>query len=235
MNANLSEIKRERKHLEQDAQMLANRIKLLQLEDEKTWKKIKETKRKARQFALVKQEQEEKMMIFREFKQERGRAISEKRSHCRAMREYQQKEKEDLKSALFRSKYEDAILIKHQRDSISKTKKSALEISGEENRIRKNVVKRDRQMGKMKIIEFQQKKNAIGREMYWQKIAENEKIKHEKIKELSAMEALEIQLIKKLENTQFLHEHANNELQNLLKSTGASMYPSISNKKHDLY
>lgn len=235
MNVNLSEIKRERKHLEQDAQMLANRIKLLQLEDEKTWKKIKETKRKARQFALVKQEQEEKMMIFREFKQERGRAISEKRSNCRAMREYHQKEKDDLKSALFRSKYEDAILIKHQRDSIAKTKQSAFETSREENRIRKNVVKRDRQMGKMKIIEFQQKKNAIGREMYWQKIAENEKIKNEKIKELSAMEALEIQLIKKLENTQILNEHANNELQNLLKSNGGSVYPSISNKKHDIY
>ena len=228
-NANLSEIKKERRHLEQDAQMLANRIKLLQLEDEKTWKKIQETKRKAKQFAQVRQEQENKLAIINEVKQERERAISEKRSSYRAMKEFQRREKDDLKSAIFRSKYEDAVMVKHQRESKIRNKQTAFDIISEENRMRKNAVEREKQIGKIKIMEFQQQKNFIGREMYLKKIEENERIKHEKIKQVSEMEMLEMELIKRLENTQTIHDYANRELQNMIRPTGNNQFRNVSN------
>ena len=41
--------KMDRKRAEEDAKILANRIALLKLEEQKTWKKIEETKNKARQ------------------------------------------------------------------------------------------------------------------------------------------------------------------------------------------
>ena len=226
-NPNLSEIKRERKHLEQDAQMLANRIKLLQLEDEKTWRKIQETKKKAKQLALVRQEQDNKLAIFHEIKQERERAISEKRNNYRAMKEFQRKERDDLKSAIFRSKYEDAILVKHQRESNIRNKQTAIDIISEENRMRNNSVKREKLIGKRKIMEFQQQKNFIGREMYLKKIEENERIKNEKIKQLSEMEMLEMQLIKRLENTKSIHDHANRELQSVIGSAGNKQFRNI--------
>ena len=228
-SANLSEIKKERRHLEQDAQMLANRIKLLQLEDEKTWKKIQETKRKAKQFAQVRQEQENKLAIINEVKQERERAISEKRSSYRAMKEFQRREKDDLKSAIFRSKYEDAVMVKHQRESNIRNKQTAFDIISEENRMRKNAVEREKQIGKIKIMEFQQQKNFIGREMYLKKIEENERIKHEKIKQVSEMEMLEMELIKRLENTQTIHDYANRELQNMIRPTGNNQFRNVSN------
>ena len=235
MQVNLTEIKRERKHLEQDAQLLANRIKLLQLEDEKTWKKIQETKRKAKQLSLVKQQQEEKSIMKNEIKQERERALSEKRSNYQRIREIQKKERDELRSALFHSKREEAVMIKNQRESNIRNKKVHHEIISEENKIRKNAVKKEKEIGKVRILEFQQRKNQMGREMYWQKVEENEKVKQEKMREVQEMEKLEMELIKKLENTQTLHAHANQQLENMMRSPGMSLiYSSMLHKnKYD--
>jgi hypothetical protein len=232
MSSNLSDIKRERKHLEQDAQLLANRIKLLQLEDEKIWKKIKETKKKAKQFSMIKQEQEEWAIIHNQQKVERERAISEKRNNYKILREMQKKEKNDLRSALFHFKQEEAFAVKYQRDSDIQSRRKNLDLIREENYQRRISVNNGKVLGKAKILQFKIKKNSIGREMYWKKIEEHEKVKQDKIKEVQEMERLEIELIKRLENTQSLHNHINDELENLIKSPGMnSIYSSMHYKK----
>ena len=75
----------------------------------------------------------------------------------------------------------------------------------------------------------------MGREMYWQKVEENEKVKQEKMREVQEMEKLEMELIKKLENTQTLHAHANQQLENMMRSPGMSLiYSSMLHKnKYD--
>ena len=45
----LIESKGARKRAEEDAKLLANRIKLLKQEEQKAWKKIEDTKKKAKQ------------------------------------------------------------------------------------------------------------------------------------------------------------------------------------------
>ena len=232
MDISLSEIKRERKHMEQDAQLLANRIKLLQLEDEKTWKKIEESKKKAKKLASLKQEQQEMLVLQNQIKQERERALSEKRSNYKTLRESQKKNKEELLSAIFWSKHDDALLFKRQRDLSRRTREYELSSQIEENKIKKITVKRDKQMGKAKIDEFHQKKNSVGREIYWKKIEENERIKKEKIKEVHEMEKLELELIKRLENTQTLHSHITNQIETFSKSPKMnSVYNSLIHKR----
>jgi len=54
-------IKQSRKQVEQDAQMLANRIAILKKEEENTWKKIDETRKRSKQVLKIKQNQEEKI------------------------------------------------------------------------------------------------------------------------------------------------------------------------------
>ena len=51
--------KMDRKRAEEDAKILANRIALLKLEEQKTWKKIEETKNKARQVIQQRKRNEE--------------------------------------------------------------------------------------------------------------------------------------------------------------------------------
>ena len=57
----LAGIKKARKQIEADAQILANRIALLKQEELKSWKKIEETKKKAREIYLLKKKNEERM------------------------------------------------------------------------------------------------------------------------------------------------------------------------------
>jgi hypothetical protein len=47
--------------IERDAQLLANRIALLKQEEMKTWKKIEETKKRAKEVNDLKRRNEEKM------------------------------------------------------------------------------------------------------------------------------------------------------------------------------
>ncbi len=58
---NLLSIQRARKQIESDAQLLANRIALLKQEELKSWKKIEETKKKAKEVYMLKKKNEERM------------------------------------------------------------------------------------------------------------------------------------------------------------------------------
>jgi hypothetical protein len=55
--------KKQRKDIERDAQLLANRIALLKQEEMKTWKKIEETKKRSNEVLTLKRKNEEKMQM----------------------------------------------------------------------------------------------------------------------------------------------------------------------------
>ena len=57
------EAKEGRRRAEQDAQILANRIALLKAEESKAWKKIEETKKKAKDIMQTRQRNQEAQMI----------------------------------------------------------------------------------------------------------------------------------------------------------------------------
>lgn len=229
---NLTEIKRERKHLQQDAQLLANRIKLLQLEDEKTWKKIQETKRKAKMFSKIKHEQQFHFIKQQEAKMERERAISEKRDTYKRMREIEKEERSRLRSAIFHSKQEEAYQVKNQRESNIRNIQDNMESLYRENKKKKQQVQTEKFRGRAKILDFIQKKSEVGREVYWKKIEENEKIKNEMVREVEGMEKLEMELLKRLQNTQVLKEHASKELETMMRSPGMnSIYSAMLSKK----
>lgn len=65
---NLAQLKKARKQIESDAQILANRIALLKQEEMKAWKKIEETKKKTREVMAIKQANDEKRfhVIFKQ-------------------------------------------------------------------------------------------------------------------------------------------------------------------------
>ena len=59
----LSEAKRQRKQLQQDSILLNNRIKLLQIEEQRTWKKIEEMKSRQRTMEEIRRKNEETAKI----------------------------------------------------------------------------------------------------------------------------------------------------------------------------
>jgi hypothetical protein len=54
-------MKKRRKEIEQDAQLLANRIALLKQEEMKTWKKIEEAKKRTGEIQTLKKRNEDKV------------------------------------------------------------------------------------------------------------------------------------------------------------------------------
>jgi hypothetical protein len=236
MNSNLSELKRERKHMEQDAQMLANRINFLQQEEEKTWRKIQETKRQAQRFSDIKQDQEQRLLRQYQAKAERERALSEKRSTYKFIRDKQKQERNDLKSAVFHSKQEEARFMKNQKQINERKIHVNFDLIHEENAKRRAAVSRDKVIGKVKISNFQEKKSSIGKNVYLQKMEENERMKLEKQKELENMEKLEFELIKRLQNTQVIKDQAVMELESMIRSPGMTkIYTSLQNQRKDSY
>ena len=60
-NKSLADVKKRRKDIDRDAQLLANRIALLKQEEMKTWKKIEETKKRTTDISGLKKGNEEKV------------------------------------------------------------------------------------------------------------------------------------------------------------------------------
>jgi hypothetical protein len=222
MKDGLSHLVRERKIVQQDAQMLSNRIKYLSQANEKTWKKVEETRRKAEKFSEVKQENEERLYLLQESRIENERALSLKRSNYKQLREKQKRNKSEIRSALLNYKQEEACNLKKIREEELNRLKWDLEIQKEKNLQRKESVFHQKMIGKAKILDFQHKKQKLARNIYIQKIEENEKILNDTEKEVFQMERLEQELIKNLQNTQNIHDRASVDFHKLLNSPGIS-------------
>lgn len=76
-----------RKQAEEDARLLQNRIMLLRLEEKKAWKKIEETKKKAKDIMVLKQRNQENQRIkderYRE-KEQQERMLQERNMNLRS-------------------------------------------------------------------------------------------------------------------------------------------------------
>jgi hypothetical protein len=76
-----------RKQAEEDARLLQNRIMLLRLEEKKAWKKIEETKKKAKDIMGLKQRNQENQRLKEERNRERmqqERMLQERNLNMRA-------------------------------------------------------------------------------------------------------------------------------------------------------
>jgi hypothetical protein len=79
LHKRLLEMKKDRKKAEQDAQLLNNRLKLLKGEEEKTWKKIENTRKKTQDKVMNLQKMEEDLRKKQEFKEKKESDISSKK------------------------------------------------------------------------------------------------------------------------------------------------------------
>jgi len=61
--ASLAEVKKRRKAIEHDANLLANRIALLKQEEMKTWKKIEDTRKRTNEIVSLKNRNEDRIRM----------------------------------------------------------------------------------------------------------------------------------------------------------------------------
>merc|ERR1719382_1184435 len=94
MQANLTSAKESRKRAELDAQLLANRIALLKQEEEKAWKKIEETRKRATEINTLRDQNEQKFAAKEQFYKAKWESIrsaqsqnQQNRDRAKAVRE----------------------------------------------------------------------------------------------------------------------------------------------------
>jgi hypothetical protein len=212
----LLKLREARRLADHDAQLLANRIALLEAEEAKAWKKIKQTKVRAETILTKRQQhQQEKQQTRRAVLANRnGAGRPKQRSyvdksvndalHRKKKQQHTnkaQKLAQDMKSEqarMQRDRRQQADLTmkknKARRDQIYKAKKQA-------------IANRDREKSKLAV------KN---KKIYNQRVGKETTKRVEIEKRVSKMEQLEMELIKRLQNTQQLQQQAYQQLEGAL-------------------
>lgn len=213
----LTGAKKERKQYEQDVLLLTNRIKLLQQEEQKTWKQIKETQRKKALIEEYRRIKEEKLKqkeqishIFEKHREENQQKIKQLKFEI-------EKKKLTSKQSIQNSKKNAYIEICRLRDNIIEQKIKHEEDSLQENKKRSSSVKVDhikQNIRKRKVQEIRQNKS---KDEYFKKINKELEIKQELESRVHQMEALESELIKRIQNTQNIQQKVMSDFENMKK------------------
>merc|ERR1719493_601943 len=123
MQANLSTAKEARKRAELDAQLLANRIALLKQEEEKAWKKIEETRKRADEIKTVRKTNENKFAAKEQFYQNKWESIRQAQASNALNRDKARQARDQIRSTLLEQKSHSARSAKEQSQNILLLKK----------------------------------------------------------------------------------------------------------------
>ncbi|CAG9316333.1 unnamed protein product [Blepharisma stoltei] len=219
----LNEAKQMRKQVEEDARLLANRIALLKAEEAKAQRHIEETRKRAKDIINSRIRNQE----FQKKKEEEQRAKSMETKQ-RAIENY--KRKQNILKA--QQIMKNQVLIQKQMEgkSVREAKahyKIQLERKLEEEFTRNWTIKE--QLKKEKEVSVQRRKEQLEqkklkvRNQLNNRMENESKIRELKEGEIARMEQEELELIQRLQNTQFLQRSAYEDLENALNG-GNKMY-----------
>ena len=204
------------KHIEQDAQLLENRIALLKKEEQRAWRKIQQTKKRADEIVSMRRENE-----ARQAEKKKMAEQAEEREKVLAAEHHKLEERARLARAknleqMYLTKRSDVQKLKQERklikDEVKEQRASELRRKEEKRYMikkREEDIREARADEERRIAEVNEKK-------YNQRVKDREVATRKKEKEVSRMERVEMQLIQKLKNTQQLQQQAFQELENAL-------------------
>ena len=216
----LTTAKESRKRAELDAQLLANRIALLKQEEEKAWKKIEETRKRAGDITALRSENEQKYVAKEQFYKQKWESIRAAQSANAYQRDQMKKSKQETASAQMNAKrgYVHNAKLVSQENLMEKKSREASEKMMNEQRTgyikkQKDEARRRVEMEKQaKLLQFQQD--------YEGRVAEEEMLRGRTEALVSKMEKEEMELIQRLQNTQTVQRSAYEELEVALGSGG---------------
>ena len=216
-SSSLVEAKKARQHIEQDALLLANRIKLLQSEEAKTKKRIEETKRKTDQMLQAQQRKDNELREKERLKSERQRSNEEARRRFHSLKTQHNAEKLKQRELMWMSKKEAYTEGRSERDRALSAKRQIEQRTERHNQERYRVVKGSLETGNERLSKRKTDITRDSRVQYQQRIAEEERKTQAKEKEVITMEMLEMELINKLKYTQMLEQEAVKNLEKVAK------------------
>lgn len=134
-------------------------------------------------------------------------------------------EKRKVQEAIFQSRREEAKqskIIKQQNEQKKKFQSFKVE---QENRMKNQIVNQQKRLAAMKIEEDRQRRVQQVQRQHDDRVNNEDFLRQQKEEEVMQMEKLEMELIKKLQNTQAVQKDAYQELERALKEPSAMMAP----------
>jgi len=228
MQSNLTGAKESRKRAELDAQLLANRIALLKQEEEKAWKKIEETRKRAGEITTLRDQNEQKFAAKEQFYKAKWESIRSAQSQNQQNRDKAKAVREATQVGLLEARANNAYETKQQSQQMLLHKKERESAERQANLERSNMIKQKKDDAKRKLEEDRLAQLEKFREDYEARAAQEELLRARTDALVAKMEKEEMELIQRLQNTQTVQRNAYEELEGALGQTSQQI--SISNK-----
>jgi hypothetical protein len=223
MQANLTSAKESRKRAELDAQLLANRIALLKQEEEKAWKKIEETRKRATEIHTLRSANEEKFAAKEQFYKAKWESIRSAQKNNGDNREKAKAIREATRAGLLDQRYENAQRTKNESQQFLMQKKTREAADRQGNTERMNLIKQKKEEAKRRLEEDRLNQLEKFREDYEARTAQEEMLRARTDALVAKMEKEEMELIQRLQNTQTVQRNAYEELEQALGTTSQQM------------
>lgn len=216
----LIEAKKLRKQADEDARLLANRIALLKQEEMKAWKKIEDTRKRAKEIMDMRARnlelQRERDEARRLKEEEEQRRIMETKARIEANRSSKQAVRDQVSQKTF----EEALSVRQQkdrnRDLISRQRND----HDEKNKEVSQTIREQEKLQKERRAQLLAEKKQKAKAELERKIEEENRVKIERERMIAKMEQEEMELIQRLTNTQMLQKSAYEDLEMALSGQG---------------
>ncbi len=210
----LLQLREARRNVDRDAQLLANRIALLEAEEKKAWKKIQSTKERAEAILRTRQEnKEERMMAKRKIamNQEKRNLDAKylEREISRQNRSKEQKQKDEKAR-------KEARAMKAEKLKMEKLRRKQDEEIRRKNKQKQMKIKKEKLNAQMKRKKLAADKARRSKGVYDEKVGNELNKRKEVESRVAKMERMEMELIKRLQNTQALQQQAYQQLETAL-------------------
>eukprot|EP00388_Colpodella_angusta_P039111 GDKK01046437.1.p1 GENE.GDKK01046437.1~~GDKK01046437.1.p1 ORF type:complete len:310 (+),score=88.82 GDKK01046437.1:39-968(+) len=223
LNLSLATAKESRKRAELDAQLLANRIALLKQEEEKAWKKIEETRKKANEILSLRQQNEQKYIAKEEFYKHKYETIRQAQQQNAAARERAHETRSATHSAVLESKRHGAQTVKEMSMVSAKQRREREMLERTLAAEKSEFIRQQRLESKKRLQEEMKARQEHFRQQYESKIGREELLRARTEALVSKMEKEEMELISRLQNTQLIQRSAYDELEGALGATSQSL------------
>ncbi|CAG9310586.1 unnamed protein product [Blepharisma stoltei] len=219
----LLEAKKQRKQLQQDAALLSNRIKLLQMEEERTWKKIEEAKKRKNQVESSKLRNENKQkeiekltQIKEQIRQEAQEKIKKLKFERNSGKNKNIESIQSVRKDCYKYGREWKIYSLQQRQITDQAYR-------EKNKQKALSVKLEERHRQVKLKKRYDKREEENKEDYLKRVKQEEEAKKQLEKHVMEMELLEMELIRKLQHTQLIQQEAISDLEKAISYNSGSV------------
>jgi len=212
----LLQAKLARKQAEADAQLLANRIALLQQEEAKAWKKIQQTKVRATEILQTREDHERREQSKAEYRFQESE-ITRKAQETRFVQKQREKAKrQKSQAALIKDKQNQVRSVRQERRNNEIEMQRQKQADQERSKYNREVVRAHEENLRMKKQQDAAEKERHNQRVYDSRVNQEQKRTGSKENEVQMMERQEMELIQRLQNAQMLQKEAYEHLESAL-------------------